>query len=161
MPRGVTSLEIMIAVAVLGIVFGMSGLSYSRLQRMAASVTSDREVTNVLATAARRARSGVGGTSWGVYIPFNETTRKTPSMVVFAGSSYAARDTSKDLVFGVSDDIAFTSVDFSGAAADTANSHEIVFSSLTGTTAQYGSVTVTYFDMSQTLTIPANGIPVR
>lgn len=153
--------EVTVVMAILVTLFVVSGVAYSKLQKSAASAVSDREIGNVLGAAARRARSGVNGTDWGVYVPYDETTRITTSMVIFSGASYASRDASHDIVFPVNNDIQFTSVDWSGAQPDVTNSHEIVFTSLTGATTQYGSVTVSWYGETSTISIPSNGIPVR
>ncbi len=161
MPRGITLIEVVIVVGILLAVFAMSAFAFSRFQIAAATVATDREVVNAVALAARRARNGHSGTSWGVYIPYDEVTRVTSSITVFSGASYATRDTSKDIVLSVSPDIRFTSVDFSGGAPDMSNSHEVVFVTHTGTTAQYGSLALEWFGASSTVTVGSNGIPVR
>src|SRR3989338_3472921 len=112
-PRGVTLLEITFVVAILVALFAMTAFGLSRFQRAVSTVVSDRDVTNALALAARRARDGMNDRAWGVYIPYNETTRTTSTMVVFAGSSYASRDASLDLTLTASDQMQFTIVDFS------------------------------------------------
>lgn len=160
-PRGVTLLEVTFVVAILVALFGMTAFGLSHFQRAVATVASDRDVTNALAIAARRARDGMQGSAWGVYIPYNETTRTTSSIVIFAGASYAARNPALDLTFSASEEIAFVAVDFSGAAQDATNSHEIVFTPYSGATTQYGSVTLEWYGAARVLTIGSNGIPVR
>lgn len=158
-PRGVTTLELVIAMGVLALIFGISATGLSRLQRSTANLSTEHDMVSALVLAARRARSGRDNTAWGVYIPYNETTRLTTSVTVFAGNSYAARDASKDLTLTVNDDVAFTSVDFSGSAPDAVNSHEIVFQTFSGATTQYGSLTLTWFGAERVISIGANGIP--
>ncbi len=148
--------------AVLGILFGIAGIGLSRLQQSLASKASDREITHILSSASRKARHGFQGTSWGVYIPYDAVTRKTSTPVtVFSGTSYASRNTALDILYTISDDIAFTTVDFSGASANVGNDHEIIFSSLSGSTANYGSITLTWYNTTRTLNISADGILTR
>lgn len=161
MPRGITLIEIVLAIGILLAIFAFGAFAFSRFAGAAANVSSDREVLNAMTSAARRARSGNAGTAWGVYIPYDETTRVTSTMVIFSGNSYAARNAALDVTFSVSDDIQFTAVDFSGSAPDAVNSHEIVFAALTGATAQYGSVVVAWHETERTLTVNSNGLAVR
>lgn len=159
--RGITLVELTMVIGILLAIFALGGFALSRFMRSTAAVSSDREIMNALTVAARRARSGSAGTPWGVYIPYDETSRSTDSIVVFSGASYAARNVSFDTVLSVSPDIAFSAVDFSGSAPDVTNSHEIVFAPLTGTTSQFGSLTIEWYEASATITIPSNGIPIR
>lgn len=154
-------MEIVLAIGILMSMLGLSGFAFTRFARAVSSVSSDRELANAVTRAANRARSGYQGTSWGVAIPYNETTRKTEQIIIFSGATYATRDAVHDIVLTVSPDIAFTTVDFSGSGADETNGHEIVFATLTGETTQYGSVTFDWFGATRRLVIGENGIPVR
>lgn len=160
-PRGTTFIELILVIAILLVLFTLGGFALSRFERSVASVSGDREIINAISMAARRARSGESGTAWGVYIPYNETTRSTTTMTIFSGNSYATRTPSRDLSFSVNDNILFTSVDFSGSGTDETNGHEIVFAPLTGATTQYGSVILSWFGNTRTLLINSNGIPTR
>ncbi len=160
-PRGVTLLEVVISMTIITIIFGASAVGFSNISRTLANFSTDHDIMTALALAARRARANRDNTSWGVYIPYDETTRKTSNMIVFAGLSYAARDTSKDLILTVNNDILFTTVDFSGSAPDATNSHEIVFQQFSGATSYYGSATVTWFNEQHTVTIDQRGVPVE
>lgn len=160
-PKGTTFIEVMLVVALLLGLFTFGGFALSRFQKSMASIASDRGVVNALSTAARRARSGALGTAWGVYIPFDESTRLASTIIVFSGTSYATRNVSEDVVFSLSESISFTSVDFSGSAPDATNSHEIIFAPITGTTTQYGSLVLSWYETTRTVLIGSNGIPVR
>ncbi|MCR4311871.1 MAG: hypothetical protein NUV56_01170 [Candidatus Uhrbacteria bacterium] len=159
-PRGVTTLEIVMSMAILAIIFSIAATGISRLQRTSANISSDHDIMGALTLAARRARSGRDNTSWGVYIPYNETSRLTTSLVVFSGTSYAARDTNKDITLSVNEHILFTAVDFSGSSPDVTNSHEIIFAQYSGATAQYGSLTLEWYGVENTIAIDAHGVPV-
>lgn len=154
-------MEIVLVIGMLLTMMGLSGFAFSRFARAVSFVSSDREFAYAVSRAANHARSGYQGTAWGVYIPYDEATRHTDSIIIFSGASYATRNAVFDLPLSVSRDIAFTVVDFSGSAADETNGHEIVFATLTGETAQYGSVTFDWFGATRRLVIGENGIPVR
>lgn len=160
-PRGFTVIEVILTVAILAIVFTASMYGIRSIERSFASQSADREMTNILTTAARRARMGINGSNWGVYIPYDDNTRTSTTAVVFSGSSYATRVAASDVTYTINNSIKFTSADFSGAAADTGNDHEVVFSSLTGSTSQFGSITMQWYGQSQTVTIDSSGLIVR
>lgn len=160
-PRGITLIEIVLAIGILATMLGLSGFAFAHFAKAVSAVSSDRALANAVSIAASRARSGYEGTPWGVYIPYNETTRLADSVVIFSGATYATRTATRDVTLSVSNDIQFTAVDFSGSGVDETNGHEIVFAALTGKTTQYGSVTFTWFGATRTLRIADNGIPVR
>ncbi len=159
--KGFTLLEIIITVAILGSVFLFSIFGISKLQQSFAAQNVDREITNSLSVAARRARIGMHNGPWGVYIPYDATTRTATTIVVFQGTSYATRNIADDIAFSINTATIFTSVDFSGAAANTGNDHEIVFNSLSGNTTQYGSVIVQRLGQQRTITIDPDGFAIR
>ncbi len=160
-PKGFTLLETMITVAIVGAIFFMSLYGLSAFQRSFAAQTVDRELSSALSTASRRARMGVNGASWGVYIPYDAGTRKATTLTLFHGTSYAARVTADDQTYSINKDAKFVSVDFSGAAANTGNDHEILFSSIDGDTANYGSVVMEWYGKQRTITIDTHGFVVR
>lgn len=160
-PRGFTLLETMMTIAIVGVLFFTATYGLSVFQRSFAAQTVDRELTSVISTAARRARMGMSNDSWGVYIPYDSTTRLATTMTLFHGTSYAARVAADDQVYSVNKNAKFISVDFSGAAADTGNDHEIVFQSLDSDTAQYGSVIIEWYGKQRTVTIDSDGFAIR
>lgn len=160
-PRGFTLIEVMLTIGIVGMLFFAVAYGLSVFQRSFAAQTVDRELTSILSTAARRARIGMSNDAWGVYIPYDGTTRLTTTITLFHGTSYATRVTADDQVYSVNKDAKFVSVDFSGAAANTGNDHEVLFSAFSGSTAQYGSVLLEWYGKQRTITIDADGFSVR
>lgn len=160
-PRGFTLVEVMMTIGILAALFFGSVYGFSALQRSFASQTVDREITNMLTVAARNARMGFKGGTWGVYIPYDNGTRHATSITVFHGATYATRTVADDITFPVNSDVAFTSVDFSGAASNTGNDHELIFAALSGSTTQYGSIAVSWYGQTRTITIDADGFITR
>lgn len=160
-PRGFTLIEVLITVTILGSIFFLSAYSLSKFQHSLAAQTVDRELASILSTAARHARVGVQGDSWGIYIPYNESSRLATTITLFHGDSYASRVVADDQIYYINDQARFVTVDFSGAAAGTGNDHEIVFDYLSGSTTQYGQMEVRWFDQARTLIIDPDGFIVR
>lgn len=159
--QGFTLLEIVVTIAILGSIFLLSTFGLSRLQQTFAAQQVDREITNSLSMAARRARIGMQNGPWGVYIPYDPITRTAQTLTVFHGTSYAARVIADDQVSTINKATKFITADFSGAAVNTGNDHEIVFNFLSGATTQYGSIVVEWFGQQRTISIDADGFAIR
>lgn len=119
---GFTLIEIMLSLALLGIIGGVSAPLYQSFQnRNQLSVA-----TNMAAQTMRRAqvmaRATVSDTQWGVYI-------ESGSITLFQGDDFTNRDTAFDERMDIS-----PSISISGQ-------QEYVFEKLTGQPAQIGSVT--------------------
>lgn len=160
-PRGFTILDVMLTIGIVGVLFFTTTYGLSVFQRSFAAQTVDRELTNILSTAARRARMGKSNDRWGLYIPYDATTRRATTMTLFHGTSYATRVVADDQIYTINSHTKFVTVDFSGAAADTGNDHEILFQSLSGSTTQYGSIVLEWYDKQRTITIDPDGFAVR
>lgn len=159
--KGFTLLEVVITVALLGAIFFTASYGLSAFQRSFAAQSVDRELTSAISTASRRARMGMNGESWGVYIPYDINTRSATTITLFHGSSYAARVVADDQTYSINKNAKFLFVDFSGDLADTGNDHEILFHSLSGDTSQYGSVVVEWYGKQRTVSIDPDGFAVR
>ncbi|MEI6511483.1 MAG: prepilin-type N-terminal cleavage/methylation domain-containing protein [Candidatus Uhrbacteria bacterium] len=159
-PRGFSMLEILIVVSLLTALFGV-GLSASSTLKNVIAARGARQVESLLLTAAGKARNGTGGTSWGLYLSYDATTRKASSATVFSGTSYAARDASKDKVFPLDKSLRLSTVLLSGSGSSSGNDHEVVFTAFSGTTTQYGSLTVDTYDRSTTIDVSPSGTIAR
>lgn len=160
MRRGFTLLEMVLTIGILATIF-LVGLQANTILQNTLASRGARQMESVLDVAALRARNGVGGTNWGVYFAYDNTTRVASQAILFSGNTYATRDTTKDISFSFGRDLKFTNVSLQGAGASTGNDHEIDFTFLSGTTSQYGSVTIASYASTTVISIPAIGIAVR
>lgn len=155
--KGFTLLESIIVVGIVALLFAMA-FQASALLEAQSLIRSHRVVGLWVMDAAQRARSGVGGGDWGVYFVQDPVSLAVSELVLFQGSTYATRDTTKDVHLPLSESIvfAFTLQDvppFLGSGT------EIVFSASTGDPHQTGTVTLTTQDTSTSLFIPSSGVP--
>ncbi|OGL64045.1 hypothetical protein A3C09_03170 [Candidatus Uhrbacteria bacterium RIFCSPHIGHO2_02_FULL_47_44] len=158
--RGFTLLEVVLAIGILLVIFVVGFQADSVFQNVLAGRGS-RQVESVLGLAAMRARNGMNGSNWGVYLAYDDVTRVASEAVLFSGASYASRDTTQDILFPLGRTLKFPSVQLSGALPSSGNDHEILFTFLTGETPHYGSLTVSSYAATTQIDIPATGIPVR
>ncbi len=159
--NGFTLIEVIISIALLSMLFGLALYGTTKLSTQLFIGPADANLVNVLTTASRRARDGVGGGAWGVYLPFDEQTRVLSEAVVYKGSSYALRDTAYDQTFAFSERVKFVSVDFSGSAPTTINSHEVLFEKYSGQTSQYGSVELETMGVTRHVTVSNHGFVTK
>jgi len=154
---GFTLVEIIVVIGILVIVFFLGLEVVSSFQR-AMSKQSARATEIVFQTAARMAREGEKGTAWGVYVPYDEVSRRSDNMIIFSGTSYATRDTTRDIVYPISRELKFIS--FKDDPASSGNDHEIVFSYLTGATITAVEINLEYSGGAMVVTIPTIGFAV-
>ncbi len=122
--HGFTLLEVLLVVAIIGVVAGISIPVYQNFQ-----VKNDLDIAaNSIASSFHRARtlatSSEGDSRWGVSI-------QAGSITVFQGTSYASRNSAFDEVFSVP------------ATITPSGLGEVVFDQLTGTALSTGTVTLT------------------
>lgn len=155
--RGFTLLEIVLTLGILTLILSLGLGIVSTVQK----TTARQEAKNlelILQTAARRARDGVNSSNWGVYIPYDEETRRAREIIIFSGTSYITRDSTYDIVYPLSSEINFTS--FKNSPASLGNDHEIVFSYLTGQISAASSLVVDFFGETLTISFSVSGLPV-
>ena len=138
MRRGFTLIEVLLSVALIGLIAGIGAVVYQQLQnRNALDVAA---VT--MATQFRRAqvlsRAADVDTTWGVRVDAG-------SITLFQGATYVSRDTTFDEVSSISSSI-------------TPNGfQEVVFAKFTGLPQTTGTLTLTGPYDSRTLTLNAQG----
>jgi len=123
-PRGFTLLEVLLSIAMITALAGVSLPLYQSFQ-----VRNDLHVAaTTVAQSFRRAQvlsqASDADTTWGVKV-------QSGSTVVFQGASYAARDTTEDEIFDVPTTIVPTGL------------NEVVFAKFTGDPSTTGTVTLT------------------
>jgi len=156
--RGFTLIEIVIALAIFVVIVTLAVQMTSTIEQVLAGRAS-RQVEQLLFSAAGRARDGMSGTSWGVYLAYDNVTRIPTQATIFSGTSFATRDVSADVIFSLSSYLRMTNVSLSGAGASSGSDHEIVFATLSGATTQYGSMAIDAFGATTTISISSVGIP--
>lgn len=137
--RGFTLLELLLTVALISVLAGFSLPVYRTLM-----TKNDLDIAAVtVAQTARRAQvlsqAVDGDTSWGLKV-------QSGSIVIFKGTSYAARDTAFDETFDVP-----TSITPSGTT-------EYIFSKFTGFPQVTGTATLTTSNDTRTVTINEKGM---
>ena len=136
--RGFTLIEVLLSVAIISLIVGMSLPIYRAFQ-----TKNDLDMTaETVAFALRRAQTYARGvkadSQWGVSI-------QSGALTVFKGASYAARDTSYDESSVISGGIVVGGLS------------EVVFTKLTGQPSTTGTVALTVNNDTKTVDINAKG----
>lgn len=119
--RGFTLLELLLSIAIISVLAGLSLPVYRTLIKKNDLYIAANSVASSFRRAQVLSRAVDGDTSWGVKI-------QSGSIVLFKGTSYAARDTTFDETFDVP-----STIDASGTT-------EFVFSKFTGLPQTTGTI---------------------
>lgn len=136
--RGFTLIEMMVVIAVIGMLASVSTTAYSSFKTHENLEIAANGVVEAIRYAQANAQSGKGGSSWGAEI-------LPSSVVVFKGASYAGRDAASD-----------QALDFPGGVTASGLS-EIVFAAVTGFTANTGIVVMTNSSGTKNISINEKG----
>lgn len=137
MKRGFTLLELLLSVAVIGLLAGISIPVLSRVQTKTDLDTATAVFVSSLRRAEALAQSVDGDTSWGVHTA-------SGVVVLFKGISYAGRDATYDEIFSVP-----TTITVSGLT-------DVVMNKFTGYPTATGTATFVSSVLPDTKTVSVN-----
>lgn len=159
MKKGFTLLEVLI---VIGIMMLLMTIIFSSIRMVNDSLRAKthQEIYSQLLSASRRARDGAENSDWGLYFDINEITKEANFLVLYAGESYATRDTSNDLKTYIDPEIIFSDISLVDSPGYIGNGYEISFSSVSGDPHQIGTITLTSGEKQTLITIDSTGIPI-
>lgn len=156
--KGFTTIELIITLGIIALIFSFGTFSLHQAQKKLSINASSNIVMNTITSAARRARNGLNESAWGVYFDYDEVSRTGSQITLFSGDSYALRDTTRDIFYKINDSLVFENVSLSGVLPSTGNDHQIVFTSLSGQTDQYGTITIESYNEQHIISISEEGI---
>jgi len=96
MRRGYTFLELIIVVAILGILVLIAGPIFNTLQNSSQTVRATSEIVSTLRQARENSRARVSDVAYGVFFNINPTG--DDSYTLYEGNSYATRNSNQDIV---------------------------------------------------------------
>lgn len=101
LPKGFTTIEVLIVLAVLAIVVGLVFPFYQNFEDNGVLKDAAWRTASMVRQAQLRSISSEEDSAWGLYVSGLQ-------VVLFMGDSYVSRDTSKDEVFNADEDIVFS-----------------------------------------------------
>ena len=129
--KGFTLLELIIVIAVLGIVAGGAFAVFSSFITNTYVDNTTQEIVNVLRKANTDSIARLYDLNWGVH--FDDITSK---FTFFAGDSYDTRNMQYDEATNLPLSVTFSQISLNGGGKD------ILFRKISGDTTQYGSLKV-------------------
>ncbi|MBN1331418.1 prepilin-type N-terminal cleavage/methylation domain-containing protein [Candidatus Dojkabacteria bacterium] len=136
--KGFSLLEVLLVVALIGIVAGFSAVVYTDFQTRNELDLTTQKIAQSLRTAQLNSQTMKNDSTWGVYIASNEIT-------VFEGPDYAGRNVDSDFIQTFSTSISHTGLD------------EIVFSKYYGVPDTTGAINLATTNNSSQLTLNEKG----
>lgn len=137
--KGFSLLEMLLSVAIIGILAGLSAPVYGNLQ-----IKNDLDVASTTTVQTlRRAQilscASDGDSTWGLHI-------ESGKIILFKGSTYSGRDTSYDEIFDMSNNITPSGIS------------DVVYSKLLCEPQTTGTITLTTASDSENITINTKGM---
>ena len=135
--RGHTLIELLIVMAIIGILAGVFVTGYKGVQNLRDPIQATRTYQYALADASDRARMMDSDSAWGVEITAGK-------IVTFSGTSYAARITANDKLYSLPSTVSTTGIT------------DVLFAKFTGTPSVTGTTSfATALSTSSVIILPS------
>lgn len=132
--RGISFVEVVIVVAITGMLLAISVLPFNSLNDQQALRNAEDAISALIIDARTRTLSSYNDDRYGVHFSSGPTTQSS-QIVMFKGTTYVA-GAGTNVVITLADNAKITNVSLQGGGVD------LVFNRLTGGTDQYGTVTL-------------------
>ncbi|OGI67900.1 hypothetical protein A2738_03575 [Candidatus Nomurabacteria bacterium RIFCSPHIGHO2_01_FULL_42_15] len=144
--RGITVVELLIVVVVLGVIFSIALPQFSKIRERQVLKSAVGEILSSLTQAQSQTLASVDSSSYGVHL-------ESDKVIIFKGTVFSANDTNNKTVSLVTP-ASITDVTVDGVSG---TSGDIYFNRLTGVPSDTGAVTVSTGSYSKIITIFATG----
>ncbi len=141
--RGVTVLELLIVVGVLGIIFSIVLPSFQTIKNNSIIQTVASDMFSALDKARSQTLSSVDSSEYGVHF-------QSDKIVIFKGQTYSSSDPGNEEII-ISAPVTISSINLTGGATD------LYFDKLSGAPSKIGTITVSTSSLLKTITISATG----
>ncbi len=144
--KGITLLEVLMAVAILGIIVSVALPQFSKIKENQVLQNTTQEILSALRQAQSQSLASVSLGEFGVHFQKDQ-------IVIFKGQSFSAGAMDNNVIDIVSP-ANISNVTFSGLSSETG---DIYFSRLSGVPNKNGTITVSTPSNSKTITLSATG----
>ncbi len=144
--KGFSIAEILIIVAVLGIIFAIVIPQFTKTRELQVLKNGTEEIVTSIDKARVETLSSLNSSSYGVHF-------QSDKIVIFKGTSYSAGDVNNETI-SITTPASITNVTFGGVSSV---SGDMYFARLSGAPSTTGTVTVATSSYSKTITISATG----
>ena len=145
--KGITALELLLVVAVLGAVFSIVIPQFSKIRELQALKSGVADILSSIDKARSQTLSSLNSSEYGVHF-------ETAKIIIFKGVNFSTNDINNEIIDIISpagiSNVTFNSIsDVSG---------KIYFNRLSGNPNQTGTVTLSTANFSKIITISATGV---
>lgn len=151
-----TLLELVIVIGIIAIVLAGTITIGSTMQN-SLIVKTHKNISTFIVETSEKARAGVSDSPWGIYFINDDNTGNVDDIVIFAGSTYASRDTSKDTLVELAQEVSATFA-LTNISPYTGSGREIVFEKSNGDPHQSGTITIRATNKTSIITITPAGL---
>jgi Tfp pilus assembly protein FimT len=144
--QGITTIEILIVLAVLGILFSVVTPQFSKIRENQVLKSAVQDVASSLHKARSQTLSSIDSSSYGVHL-------QADKVIIFKGDTFIEEDASNEEI-AIIDPASISDVTLSGVSG---SSGDIYFERLSGAPSESGTLTLTTGSFSKTITISATG----
>ncbi len=144
--KGFSAIEILIVVAILGIILAVVSFSFSGLKNSQALKNAVGDVVSSVDKARSMAFASVSSSEYGVHFQSNK-------IVIFTGTTYNSTSSTNETINIISP-ATISNVTLAGVSGTSGN---LFFNKLTGVPSKIGTVTITVASSSKVITISATG----
>ena len=141
--KGMTAVEILIVLAILGIIFAVVLPSFKTIKENQILKSTVSDVVSALDKARSNTLASVNSSNYGVYF-------ESSQIVIFKGTSYSPSDVNNENI-SIMEPATISSINLIGGAT------EVYFNRLTGAPNKTGTVTISLSSLSKIITISASG----
>ena len=127
--RGFTLIEILVIIAITIILIGLAIPSYRFFQKESDLINNTEEIINTLRLAQNKTLASEGASQYGIYFDQATSTHQYTLFKKINGSS-------SEEVHKLPESIEISEINFNGGGS------EVIFDRISGTTSQYGSLTI-------------------
>lgn len=144
--QGITAIEILIVLAVLGILFSVITPQFSKIRENQVLKSAVQDVASSLHKARSQTLSSIDSSSYGVHL-------QADKVIIFKGDTFIEEDSNNEEIAIIAP-ASISDVTLSGVSG---NSGDIYFERLSGAPSESGTLTLTTGSFSKTITISATG----
>jgi len=132
--KGFTLIEILIVIAIIIILVGISFPFLRGFQKESDLVNSSEKIVSSLRLAQNKTLASKQSGQWGVFFA---TSTEPNEVVLFRGEDYQSRDIDFDVVYQLADSVEIYEINLNEQGIE-----EVVFYPIIGTTDQFGSISI-------------------
>lgn len=142
--KGITTIEILIVIAVLGIIFSIVIPQFSKTRELQTLKGGVQDVLSSIDKARSQTLASLNSSEYGVHF-------ESGAVIIFKGIDFSTRDTTKDEIINIVTPATVSNITLSGGGSD------IYFNRLSGAPNKSGAITISTSSYSKIITISATG----